>query len=73
MKGDETIASINMEYRRKDESHKWPINGKFNVTERAIRQVRTLAQAMGGIHNMYEYRALLDQHIAAIVNDESNW
>ena len=32
-----SIREINRHFRNEDESDKWPICGKFNVTERAIR------------------------------------
>ena len=34
------IRYINKAFRQGDESHKWPINGRFNATERAIRRTR---------------------------------
>lgn len=34
------IRAINKAFRGQDESGKWPISGRFNVTERAIRRLR---------------------------------
>lgn len=34
-----SIRQINKYFRSIDESHKWPICGRFNVTERAIRRL----------------------------------
>ena len=66
------LIEINREFRRKDESAKWPIRGRFNVTERAIRQARRFRQDYGDLH-ADEYSALLDQLISTIVNDPRNF
>jgi hypothetical protein len=36
---------INKLFRRQDESDKWPIQGRFNVTDRAIRHAQKFEQA----------------------------
>jgi len=59
------VRRVNKEYRDKDESHLYPINGKFNVTERAIRRLR---KHFGGYGDLGDYRAALDQEISDIVN-----
>lgn len=60
-----TIRQINAYYRAQDTSHKWPINSKFNVTERAIRRLRkTGMYAFGGL----EYFLALENEISNIVN-----
>ena len=66
------IRAINRLYRNQDESHLWPISGKFNATERAIRRVRTLARHNGAIAGL-EYAYAVDWEISEIVNDERNW
>jgi len=53
---------INRAFRAIDESQKWPIRGRFNATERAIRQARSYDSA--GL----EYVYLLDGLISEIVN-----
>lgn len=70
--GIANIRAINRLYRDQDDSHKWPINGKFNATERAIRRVRTLTRHNGAIAGM-EYAYAIDWEISQIVNDERNW
>jgi hypothetical protein len=35
-----SVRLINRLYRAQDESHLWPIRGRFNATERAIRRIR---------------------------------
>lgn len=67
------IIAVNREYRSKDDSHLWPIRGKFSVAERAIRQARYVRREGSECDSVDEYRALLDNLESAIVNDESNW
>ena len=62
------IREINRHFRNEDESDKWPICGKFNVTERAIRKVRKQ-----GLNGGLEYYLALEAEIGRIVNDEKNW
>lgn len=62
------IREINRHFRRIDESEKFPICGKFNVTERAIRKVRKQ-----GLNGGLEYYLALEDEIGRIVNDEKNW
>lgn len=59
------IRAINKIYRSQDESHLYPINGKFNATERAIRRVRKMGLALYGL----EYCYALDGEISRIVNN----
>jgi hypothetical protein len=63
-----SIREINRHFRNEDESDKWPICGKFNVTERAIRNVRKF-----GLNGGLEYYLALEAEIGRIVNDERNW
>ena len=67
-----SIRQLNTEFRKQDESHLAPINNKFNVTERAIRRIRKLAQECGPICGS-EYVAEMENEISQIVNDERNW
>lgn len=54
-------------FRENDESHKWPVCGRFNVTERAIRRVARMERE-GGELSSVEYAYALDRTISAIVN-----
>lgn len=63
-----SVREINRHFRNEDESDKWPIYGKFNVTERAIRKVRKQ-----GLNGGLEYYLALEAEIGRIVNDENNW
>lgn len=60
--------AINKAYRAQDESHLWPIRGRFNVTDRAIRQVNALERANGAISGL-EYCYVLESAMSAIVNN----
>lgn len=62
-----TIKEINAQFRANDESHKWPVCGRFNVTERAItraRKIRSISKDNSG------YAELLNSLISDIVNKE---
>ena len=63
-----SIREINRHFRNEDESDMFPICGKFNVTERAIRKVRKQ-----GLNGGLEYYLALEAEIGRIVNDERNW
>lgn len=63
------IRVINSEYRRADESHLYPILGRFNVTDRAIRHVRAFMRDYGSLSAL-EYAYALDAEIGRIVNSE---
>lgn len=60
---------INKYFREHDESHLWPINGRFNVTERAICKVTKNWYSGTNI----EYFLAIDATIRDIVNNDRNW
>lgn len=66
--GIANIRAINKWFRDNDESHLWPISGRFNCTERAIRKARQFQRDSGAIYGL-EYVYLLDGIISEIVND----
>lgn len=66
------LLTVNRQHRATDNSGKWPINGRFNVAERAIRQARKFRAAYGAM-GAIEYNELLDELEAKIVNDPRNW
>jgi hypothetical protein len=68
-----SIREINRYFRNEDESDKWPICGKFNVTERAIRRVREYRRRGMEINEGLEYYLALESEISNIVNNEKNW
>jgi predicted Zn-dependent protease len=61
------IRAINKAYRLQDKSNLWPINNRFNVTERAIRQVRKVSAEIGGLYGL-EYCYALEAAMSHIVN-----
>jgi hypothetical protein len=65
---DLSVRQINALFRQNDESSKWPIRGRFNVTERAIRRVRHDILRHIGSTGGCEYAAILDAEIEHIVN-----
>ena len=68
-----SIREINRHFRNEDDSDKWPICGKFNVTERAIRKLREYRRQGMIINEGLEYHLALEAEIIDIVNDEKNW
>ena len=68
-----SIQEINRHFRNEDESDKFTICGKFNVTERAIRKLREYRRQGMEINEGLEYYLALEAEIGNIVNDERNW
>ena len=62
---------INKLFRAQDDSNLWPINGRFSVTERAIRHARKFERD-GGVMSPLEYALFLEAEESRIVNDPSN-
>lgn len=60
---------INKIFRSNDDSNEWPIQGRFNATERAIRRLRKLQRLNGPLEG-YEYWCCLDEEIVRIVNNQ---
>jgi len=68
LEGIANIRAINKLYRQQDESHLWPISGRFNVTERTIRKARAFQRDAGAVYGI-EYCYLLENIMSNIVND----
>lgn len=66
-----SIRQINAYFRKNDDSHLWPICGRFNATERAIRRLRRMRRQGLDINSGYEYYLSLESEIIRIVNDPS--
>ena len=62
------IRRINKEFRLKDDSRLYPIMGRFNATERAIRRLRKYQRQGLVIDSAYSYGASLEGEISNIVN-----
>ena len=67
---DLSIRDINAAFRAVDDSHLWPICGKFNATERAINRIRRWRRQGMIINSGNEYAETLRLEIAHIVNVE---
>lgn len=63
-------AAINRLFRAQDESDLYPIQGRFNATERAIRRLRKQAADGLCIGDGLEYALSLEAEISHIVNHE---
>lgn len=63
--------AINRAFRKADNSHLWPVCGRFNVTDRAIRRVQKMEREGFGALTPVEYVYALDAEIARIVNAEA--
>lgn len=63
-------AAINRAFRAADESHLWPINGRFDATERAIRTVRRFIRESGVDLTGLEYAYAVEAELSRIVNAE---
>ena len=63
-----SVREINRYFRNNDESHKWPICGRFNATERAIRKLRRLRHDGLVVNPGLEYYLSLERLIGEIVN-----
>jgi hypothetical protein len=68
--GQRTI--INRLFRRQDDSDKWPINGRFSVTEKSIQHARKFERD-SDVMSPYEYALFIEQETSRIVNDSQNW
>jgi hypothetical protein len=61
---------INKIFRLQDDSSLYPIHGRFNATERAIRKVCKL-ERQTDVMGPLEYALALEQEISDIVNQEN--
>ena len=60
--------AINKAYREQDESHLWPINNRFNVTYRAIRNAKKHCENIETTPIGLEYCLYIEEEISKIVN-----
>ena len=63
-----SIRQINAYFRENDDSNKWPICGRFNLTERAIRKLRLQRRQGLCVNPGLEYYLALENMIGEIVN-----
>lgn len=65
--GRSNIVIINRLYRQQDESNCYPVFGRFNVTEQAIRKARKIQKNSDSVYGL-EYCLLLEGIMSDIVN-----
>lgn len=65
------VRQVNKKMRKKDDSNLWPINGKFNATDRAIRKLYHTYRKHIEFESALEYELALEQEISNIVNSTS--
>ena len=68
--GEMSIRQINALFRKNDESHLFPIYGKYNATERAIRRIRRKRREGLEVHAGLEYYLAMENELFDIVNKE---
>ena len=66
--GTANIAAINKFFRITDTSHKYPVCGRFNATERAIRKVRKTRSDGCGPDDGLPYILALNKEISQSMN-----
>ena len=65
---DNWKKQIDREFLKQDESHLWPVRGKFNATKRAIGRIKRAEKDGLCIESPLEYALTLDAEISSIVN-----
>lgn len=63
-----SIRQINAHFRAEDDSRLWPVCGRFNATERAIRRLRRKRRQGLEVSAGLEYYLCLENEIIEIVN-----
>ena len=66
--GEMSVRQINAYFRKHDDSHLWPVCGRFNATERAIRRIRRYRRDGMEVCSGLEYYITLEREISEIVN-----
>lgn len=69
--GARNTAAINKYFRDRDESGLYPVDGRFNATERAIRKVRREFTECGMRCEGLEYAQAIDATLDRIIADFS--
>jgi len=69
--GTRNARAVNQHFRAQDESHLYPISGRFNATERAIRKVRREFAECGMRCEGFEYALAIDCALDRIISEES--
>jgi len=61
-------ADVNKFFLAQDDSKLWPINGRFNVTKRAINRIRRLEREGLVLDDLLGYALTLENIMNEIVN-----
>lgn len=70
LQGQASIAGINRLFRAQDDSHKFPVRGRFDATERAIRKLRRQRCEGVILDDGLEYATALEHEIQEVVNTQ---
>ena len=65
------VRRVNKEMRARDESHLYPVCGRFNVTNRAINAVRAYRRAGYNVYDADHYEHMLENTISEMINSNS--
>lgn len=63
-----SVRRVNAHFRGEDDSHLWPVCGRFNATERAISRLRRRRRQGLELYGGLEYYLALEREICEIVN-----
>ena len=69
LEGTSNIRAINKMFRLQDTSNLWPVSGKFNATNRAIRRAQKWQRESGVSLQGLEYCYFISSEISSIVNN----
>ena len=61
-------ADVNRLFMAQDDSHLWPVSGRFNVTKRAINRIRRLEREGLVLDDLLAYALTIEQISSEIVN-----
>ena len=59
---------VNRLFMAQDDSHLWPVSGRFNVTKRAINRIRRLEREGLVLDDLLAYALTIEQISSEIVN-----
>ena len=61
---------VNKLFMAQDDSHLWPVCGRFNVTRRAINRIRRLEREGMILDDLLAYALTIEQVSSEIVNNQ---
>tara|TARA_Y100001936_G_scaffold250315_1_gene302779 strand:- start:1106 stop:1360 length:255 start_codon:yes stop_codon:yes gene_type:complete len=66
---DAQVEAMKAIFLEQDDSSRFPINGRFNATERAFANIEALEEANGPLYGL-EFSLSVEREISEIVNAE---